>query len=243
MKKTTICILHGWSLEPDLKKRWQSLINLLQKEGFQVKYLSLPGFDQPISKPLTLDQYQEHVLHQIKNETSIILLGHSFGGQLATRVASSRPKNLSALILVAPSGIIDRSLTKSIKRTIFILLAKVGKIVVNNLPSFIQQKSKKLLYLLAREKDYLNAPNYLKKTMSNILADEITDDLPKINVPTLIIWGEKDRFTPIKNATIFATGIHKAQLKTISNEKHRPYFTQPKLVASHIIHFLSKHVF
>lgn len=238
----TIYILHGWSLEPELKDRWNSLRELLHQEGYKTNYLLLPGFDQPLTQPLTLNHYRDYVLERIGKKEKVILIGHSFGGQLAVRLAAAQPDNLKAIILIAPAGIIDRSLTKRAKRMVFKTAAKMGKLIADQLPLPTQQKLEKLLYKAAREQDYHRAPPAMKQTMQNVLADEVISDFPQVEVPTLIIWGDKDRYTPIKHAPLFVAHIFQAQLKIIAGESHRPYYTQPELVADHINYFLKKHV-
>lgn len=241
-----VFILHGWSLDPKLKDRWQPLIKLLSKNGLRVEYLPLPGFDIPLKKSWSLSQFEEYVLQKIKGCKKVVLLGHSFGGQLAVKVAAAQPKNLEALVLIAPAGIIDRSLCKRLKRSVFKILAKLGSGLLRAFgqsdQSAIYRFTQKKLHFAARESDYLQSPKKLKLTMQNILKDEIEDDLPQIQTPTLIFWGDLDSFTPVKHAAVFTSKIPTAQLKLLRKEGHRPYFTQPKLLAENIISFIEKNV-
>lgn len=243
MNKPTICILHGWSLEKELKNRWQPLINLLKKDGFKVKYLSLPGFDEPLLEPFDLDKYRDHVTKQLKDFSSVVIIGHSFGGQLAVHLAATGLNKIKGMVIIGPAGIINNSLSKIIKRTVFRWIAKIGFACVTYLPNTLQHFFKKALYFFVREKDYfkLSDENF-KKTMQQVIYTEIKDDFVQVKVPTLIIWGDKDKYTPIKHAPLFAAGIHKAQLKIMRGEGHRPYYSQPKTVASHIIYFLERYV-
>ncbi|KUK79000.1 MAG: Alpha/beta hydrolase fold protein [Microgenomates bacterium 39_7] len=248
MSKTlpTIVILHGWSLEKELKNRWQPLMTLLTDHGFQVKYLSLPGFDLSLETSWKLNDYRDYVLDHTKKYNKVVILGHSFGGQIASRVAASKPKNLIAMVLIGPSGIIDGRWRMKMKRAVFKNLAKGGE----GLLGFIGQKESSISYLFlqkklhhfAREKDYLEAPDILKITMRNVLSDEIKEDLSRIDVPTLIFWGDQDKFTPINHAAIFTAYIPNAQLRLLRGEGHRPYFTQPELLAQNIANFLHKNV-
>jgi len=243
MKTPTICIIHGWSLEKELKARWQPLTSLLKKAGFKVKYLSLPGFDEPLLEPFDLDKYQKHVVKQLEDFSSVVIIGHSFGGQLAVHLAATSLEKIKGMILIGPAGVINKSPIKIIKRAVFKLIAKIGFALLRFLPSSAQHFFRKVLYLFAREKDYfkLSDENF-KKTMQQIISTEIKNDLAKVKTPTLIIWGDKDKYTPIKHAPLFVTGIHKAQLKVMRGEGHRPYYSQPATVASHIIYFLERYV-
>ncbi len=243
MNKPTICIIHGWSLEKQIKSRWQPLITLLEKAGYKVKYLSLPGFDEPLLEPFDLDMYQDHLIKQLEKFSSVVIIGHSFGGQLAVCLAAKNLKKIKAMVLIAPAGVIDKSLFKVIKRVFFKLIAKTGSLVLGFLPTPVLLFFRKILYFFVRENDYLKlSDENLKKTMQKAISTEVIDDFAKIKLPTLIIWGDKDSFTPIKNAPVFASGIHKAQLKILKGERHRPYYSKPEQVASHITYFLDRYV-
>jgi pimeloyl-ACP methyl ester carboxylesterase len=169
-------------------------------------------------------------------------MGHSFGGQVALRVAASSLSKLSGLVLIAPSGIIDRSWFKQAKRGCFRLVAKLGsgllKLFGQKKGSTLHNFFQKQLYFFVQEKDYLEATSILKETMTKVLMDEIIDDLPQITVPALIFWGDRDSFTPVKHAALVTSLIPRAQLKLMRGEGHRPYYTQPEFIAENVINFI-----
>ena len=51
----------------------------------------------------------------------------------------------------------------------------------------------------AGSSDYRKASPVMKQTMSNVLAEDVTDDLPKIAASTLLIWGDRDTATPLSD--------------------------------------------
>src|SRR3546814_18746280 len=65
----------------------------------------------------------------------------------------------------------------------------------------------------------------LKRSMSLILDDEITDDLPLVSCPTLLIWGSDDTTTPLRLAEIKMKLLKNARLEVISGARHSPQFT------------------
>jgi pimeloyl-ACP methyl ester carboxylesterase len=241
-----IIILHGWSLESELLARWRPIIKLLTTANFDVEYLSLPGFDQPLQEPWTLNHFRDYVLAQLPANQPFVLLGHSFGGQLAVRIAAEQPTNLKAMVLIGPAGIIDRTILKILKRTLFRLIAKTGKFTSfffsKAATNYLENRARRMLYRTARATDYYQASQLLRETMTQVIKDEVIEDLPQVKVPTLLIWGDRDRFTPVRNAAQFVTRLPSAQLKLLSNEGHRPYFTQSHQVAKIIINFLKRHV-
>lgn len=230
----TIYILHGWDLNSDIEAKWQNFKRELEFYGFNTKLVLLPGFNnKSLEKSLTLNDYVKFVKNKIDKKNNIIL-GHSFGGQIAIRLASQNPQLFSHLILMDNSGLKDMRLKKIIKRKIGFILAKIGKIFTKN------KKMERFLYKMLKEKDYYNSPALLKKTMSSVLNDSIKNDLEKIKIPTLVIWGQKDGHTPLYFTKIIQFKIKNSIIKTIPDAFHNPYFTHPKICAKFIKNWLKK---
>ncbi len=232
----TVVILHGWSQRTTTEQKWQPLISQLEDQGLQVKYLNLPGLSAPLEEVWNLQDYRDWVLQQIEDIDSLTLIGHSFGGQIAAVVAASQPDNLDRLVLIGPAGIRDRRWHKVIKRLIFKVAAKLGNYVFAW--SSLKQWLQKLLYKLAREQDYYQASALLKQTMKQVLKQEIHEQLLQITVPTLLIWGEKDRATPFAHSQIFLNNINNSQLKSLPQSGHCPHYYHPQAIAKDITNFL-----
>jgi pimeloyl-ACP methyl ester carboxylesterase len=66
------------------------------------------------------------------------------------------------------------------------------------------------------------------------------NNLRKINVPTLIIWGEKDDVTPLWQGKKLASFIPNSQLVTIPNTGHIPYIEDAVRFHGTIIKFIEK---
>jgi pimeloyl-ACP methyl ester carboxylesterase len=220
----TVYLLHGWAVDQQNQVKWQPLITALKQRGLNPVFLPLPGLTSPLNEVWGLDEYVAWVKSQLGTKPAIVA-GHSFGGQIAIRLASLHPASVKKLILIDNSGKRDPSLKAVIKRKAFWVMAKIGKVFVN------AGWARKLIYLLARERDYLNAPPLLKRTMSLVLDQEVTADLPQISCPTLLIWGEQDRVTPLSLGRFFAARIKNAQLRTIPDARHSPHFTHVEKVA------------
>lgn len=230
----TIHILHGWAIGERNQEKWQPFIDLLQKVGFKVRFLKIPGLSTPLNESWQLQDFVNWLEGELEGQENIILLGHSFGGQLSIRYISLHPGQISRLILLDTGGIRDRDLKIRIKRGLFLVLAKTGKNFLKA-PIF-----RKLLYKMARETDYLKAPPAQRKSMSNVLSDEIRVDLEKVDCPTQIIWGKNDTTTPLKNAYLVQEEIPQSQLNIVEEARHSPMFTHPEEVSKIIIKFLVK---
>lgn len=72
-------------------------------------------------------------------------------------------------------------------------------------------------------RDYKDSPEVLRKTMSTILNEDLTSLLPNIKVPTLLIWGEEDTATPMRDAKIMEKNIPDAGLVSYKGAGHFSY--------------------
>lgn len=227
-----IVVLHGWTLDPAVTERWQPFLKLLEQAGLTVHFWPLPGLAVSANQSYTLPDYVAWLKQKTASLDSFVLLGHSFGGQLAIRFTKLHPAKVSQLILINSAGMLDTFFPKTLKRSFFKALAKFGK-------AFTQSPVlKKLLYRLARETNYYEANNAQQITMRAILADEIKEDLAAITVPTLIIWGRHDTLTPLRLGQVFTQGIAGAKLVVIANARHAPMYTNSQEVLEVIQTFL-----
>jgi len=137
MKKQLV-ILPGWNASKD---SWQDFINLAQNQ-YEVICLELPCFgNEPCPEKIwEVADYAEFVKQKIidLNLARPILLGHSFGGQIAVYLAANNQQLISKLIL---SGAAIIRPAKNLKRLVFEALAKTGKIIFKGAPAILASES------------------------------------------------------------------------------------------------------
>ncbi|OGM76800.1 hypothetical protein A2210_00650 [Candidatus Woesebacteria bacterium RIFOXYA1_FULL_40_18] len=226
MKK--IVILHGWTYSLD---KWEKFKDLLQNEGFQTIFLKIPGLTAKSGEVWNLDKYSNWLGSQLsKEKDKVVLLGHSNGGRIASYFSAKFPDKIEKLILIDTAGVYHKELLLEIKRFLFGSVAKLGKKFTNS------QVLKKFLYKLVREKDYQEASPNMRKTMLNLIKTDLTAEFKKISVPTLIIWGQDDRITPLSDGQLINKLIKNSKLKTIEGARHAPFYTHAGEVAGIIKH-------
>lgn len=206
-------ILHGWGSRAE---RWQNVGEYISKNGFKVIIPDLPGFgeSQKPQTPWGLDDYYnfiEELAKTLKLE-KFYLLGSSFGGALAAKIVIKSPEKVEKLFLVAAACIRN----KTIKKVVLKRTSKVLKIF-----SFLPFYSliRKKIYQLIRS-DYADFDDVMKKTYLKVIEEDLSDNLSSIKLPTVIIWGDKDNITPLKNGRIINKKIIGSKLIIIPGVGH-----------------------
>jgi len=237
MSNEHLLILPGWGSNSE---RWQRVKELLEKKEMEVLVLDLPGFGITPSpqEPWGRDDYIDWIFQKVKekNWDEFNLLGHSFGGGLAVKIATNFSEKINKLILCAPA-IVKR---KSIKTYLFYWLAFLGKKIFS-LPGFqkLQPQAQWLVYKLAGTRDYYVADGMMKETMKKIGKEgDLEMILEKIKIPTLILWGKRDGVLPVKHAYQIKEKISDSELKIIQKARHSPHREAPEELAEVLIQFL-----
>ncbi|MFH0773352.1 MAG: alpha/beta hydrolase [bacterium] len=197
-KKNVLIFLHGWGSNSVL---WFPSTLALAKEGYELYFLDLPGFgkSQLPTNAFHLQDYADVVIHFIKKThiSNPILIGHSFGGKIAIRIASKKTPPIAGLVLVDSSGLPHTSFVTQTK----INIAKTVKPLMN-LP-FMQGVKSNLLRLSGSD-DYIAFPR-LRETFVNVVREHVEFELPQIESKTHIIWGgdDKNSYTPVSDVIVF----------------------------------------
>jgi pimeloyl-ACP methyl ester carboxylesterase len=88
------------------------------------------------------------------------------------------------------------------------------------------------LYESVRDKrssaDYRAASPVMKKTMSNLLACDLTGVMPDITAEVLLIWGDRDTATPLSEGKKMESLMKNSGLAPIAGAGHYPYIDNPR---------------
>ena len=225
----TIVILHGWGISGE---KYHAIKDIFEKDGYHVIAPDFPGFGKtPLEKEeMHLDDYvrflEDYLEKRIKD--SVILIGHSFGGRVAAKFSAKNPKKVKALILTG-APLIKKPL--SFKKQVIQMIAKNTKKLI---PSFLEETIRKNTYRFLGEWDYYKA-GQLKKTLRNILAEDILPSLSHIKAPTLIIWGEEDTFVSLTIGKEISKKITGAKLEVVENGTHKLPYENPTIFAEKVL--------
>lgn len=216
-----VLILHGWGAN---LQSFSPVAKHLSK-NCKVYSIDFPGFgkSQEPESAYTVSDYAKLVLEFIKNMNinNPTLIGHSFGGRVIIKLVGELgyvPKNI---IFVDSAGIKPkRSLSYYFKVYSF-KLAKKAIYTFNN-----KEKAERIIGELrknAGSSDYKSASETMKKVFVNVVNEDLKEYLPKIKVPSLLIWGDKDLDTPLQDAKVFEKLIPNSGLVVLEGAGHYSY--------------------
>jgi len=234
--KPAVLILHGWGVGSEA---WVEAAVLLAQEDYRVIVPDMPGFGKSAvpEKPWVVDDYVEWIKEFTDKlgMNGLILIGHSFGGQVATKFTATRPNNVSSLILCAAAVI--RKPRLGSRQILAKYLAKT-KIIFQNIPFGIYPVLRKIVYRIAGTRDYAQLQGVMAQTFLNVVGENVIEAAKRIKTPTLIVWGDKDRETPIEDAREINKAIAGSRLEIIPGAGHKLHRTHTAELAKTISQFL-----
>lgn len=226
-KGKNIVLLHGWGQNVEMMRPVGDPLSC----DYHITIIDLPGHgesDTPKSV-LSLYDYVEIVYEllcdlKIKHPT---LIGHSFGGKISLIYASKH--EVEKLILFgAPFKkeiqklSIKTKLLKSLKK--FPILKKLEPWAKKHIGST----------------DYRNASPIMRQILVEHVNLDITEEVKKIKVPTLLVWGTSDEAVPIERAHELESLISDAGIVEYEGCTHYAYLERLGQTVSVIKHFMGE---
>jgi pimeloyl-ACP methyl ester carboxylesterase len=223
-------ILHGWGSNSD---RWVTVAEQISSKGFKVIVPDLPGFGKSdtLLTPWNMNQYIKWLEEFIKelNLSEFYLMGHSFGGALAVKLTIKHPQDIQKLFLVSAASVRK----KTTKKWAYKNLAKIAK-KFSFLPGFALFR-KAFYKFIIRKSDYPYVEGIMKETFTNVIFEDLSQFTGFIRIPTVIIWGDKDKATPVEDAYFMNEKIKGSKLVIIEGAGHILNRECPETLAEKIL--------
>ncbi|MGQ9863736.1 MAG: alpha/beta fold hydrolase [Bacteroidia bacterium] len=198
--------------------------------------------------PYTFAQRVQDLLELINHYklSDFVVLGYSMGGLLAQALYRENPTGISHLILSAtyahkPQTALERLQKAFLPRILRTNLATFAATVLDNFifPELISQDALTQEFLNWYKRTLRqNRPQVLLSDAEELFSFDNRLYLKKIQVPTLVISGERDLLVPPHHAKELAQNIPGAQWISYPNAGHGFIFTHRKFFAKNVVEFL-----
>lgn len=245
-----LVLLHGMSASGD---SFRELMHELAAD-YHLIAPDIPGFGYShTTEPYTIPHLVEWLASLLDNlrMPEVYLLGHSFGGLVATAFALAYPHHVNRLVLIAPAILVLGKYPQWVRRwsqyKTALSAMKLGNRMVTS-KMWLDRQMRIQFYDATRhpemvwerrKQDYQNArstPDVLLAAASQNLSHR----LPEIEPPTCIIWGRQDPILRASAATRLLNAIPHAEAHLLDECGHVPQIEQLTQVTNIVQGFLQR---
>jgi len=242
-----VVLLHGYPFD---RSMWPEQIDFLTAHGFRVVAPDLRGFGvmsdklrRSISTMSDMAQDVARLMDELKIDQASIC-GLSMGGYVAFEFAHLFPSRVRALILAGTRAPADNEQEKQARaQQVEQMLANdMNEIGEATLPKLLAPRTlaeKREVVARVREMILRADPEGAAAAQRGMAARrDYSDDLPNINVPSLIIVGRHDPIRPVADAEFMHRGLKESRLEIIEDAAHMTNLEQPEIFNRALKRFL-----
>ena len=242
-----VVLLHGLGAS---MYAWRKNVGAMAAAGFRVIAFDNRGFglsDKP-AVPYDNAAYARLAIALLDSLgiSDAVLVGHSMGGAIAAEVAIEYPQRVRGLVLVGSAGLGAREpLLFRVARWPVLgpaVLAFRGRGFTARLlkatyfdPSKVTESDVDQYYAPVAQPAYSRA---LRAVLRQFHFDGLEGRLDKIEAPTVVLWGEEDRWVPLGLGRALAAGITRSAFVSVPHAGHSVQEEAPDEVNHLVIRFL-----
>ena len=240
LDSTPLLLIHGTSSS---LRTWDGVTAQL-KNQYRIIRFDLPGFG--LTGPNPNHDYSTRYYNEVIDSllralqiSRVIIVGNSLGGAIATQYAIYQPAKVRGLVLVDAAGLPPAKKTTGAIGFKLAQMPVINQLLTKITPRVLVKKSLEDAYgdigkvtdsLTAQYFDMLTREGNRKALVDRMRQGwQVTDGnfLTKVEAPTLIVWGSKDRLIPVENAALFQQKIKNSQVHIWDNLGHVPMEEDP----------------
>lgn len=241
-----IVFLHGWGMNSGA---FTSFIPYLDK-NFQVTTIDLPGFGENshyVPAPYSVENLANAIIQHLPEKC--VLVGWSLGGLVAQKVAILAPDKLAGLVTIASTprfiagpcwpGIaadlltmFEAQLEKNYQKTLerFLAIQAMGS-------ETAKQDIKAIRQQVTKYPD--PAEEALKKGLRILSSEDIRQEVCRITVPTLRLYGRLDSLVPTSSVDRICELHPQADAVVLPHASHAPFISHPQQTADILFRFVA----
>ena len=232
----TVVFLHGLFGTPE---HWRSIMKSLA-DDYRLVAPQLPLDRRPDRRSngiKSLDDLIDHVAQTIfaLDLPPVVMCGNSLGGLVSIEMCLRHPERVAGLVLAGSAGIFERSLTSGERpKPSREFVRSIGLDIFAD-EALITDEMVEEWYQSVLDRDYVR---FLLRVSRATRDWRLTDELQRLELPTLIVWGRDDKVTPPAVAEEFKRKIAHSRLEYIEDCGHAPSLERPAVFADLLRRFL-----
>ncbi len=241
----TIVMLHGFGANRDTWLRFARHLT----QHYHVIVPDLPGFGESSKPDVSYDIASQaerlHALTQALGIKKLHLIGNSMGGHIAALYSARHPDDVLSLALLNNSGVTSPTKSEMFQR---IQRGEPNPLVVRKpedfdvLMHFVFATPPDMPDSLKRhfaEQSMANREHY-DHIFGQLRAQYVPlePELPKIQAPTLLLWGDQDRVLDVSSIEAMKPLLKKPSVVIMKECGHVPMLERPAETAEHYQSFL-----
>ncbi|MAM87244.1 MAG: alpha/beta hydrolase [unclassified Hahellaceae] len=245
-----ILLLHGTGSSLHTWDQWASSL----APHYRVIRVDLPGSGLTEPHPAAAYEVADDVrfVHAFLEQLGVDkvhIAGNSLGGRIAWQFAVDHPEQTQTLTLLNALGYPQDSWPPAIQ---FAQYPVFDTLMASYLPRFAFTTSLRDIYhdkdlisdeLVDRYYEISTLDGKREAFTQRVKArlDQDSALIPQVQVPALILWGEEDKYFPVKNAYRFHEDIAGSRLVVYQDVAHLPMEEVPRQSATDFEGFLREH--
>ena len=229
-----VVFLHGLV---GLNEHWQPVVDRVRTSlrcvRVELPLLDLTGSDCSIQGVTDLTiAYLERA-----KAGPVVLVGNSFGGHVALRIALHRPDLVRGLVLAGSSGLFERTLVKGapVRPPKDWLREKIAELFYD--AAYMREEDVDRAHAVLSTRQGARAMVRLSRTARR---NHLGDQIGEIACPTQLIWGKQDIVTPPSAAQGFLDLMPDARITWVDRCGHTPMLEAPDTFARALVGFVGE---
>ena len=176
------------------------------------------------------------------------LVGHSLGGAVVSQTTLKYPERVRRMVLINSAGFMKYPVTHRLAaRALFrrkLITPAIERFAIKLLEITFHEKNDLVRHFISQAEGRDPHPTVddfgrLVETLGTDLVDlHFVDVVERLTVPTMVLWGDKDRLLPIRALRRWVPRLPNGRLVVLRNCGHMPIIERPQAVIDALTSFL-----
>ena len=201
-----VLALHGW------QRAGADFSRIL--EGTDALAVHLPGFGITPDPPAAWGsvEYADHLADALAGSGPFVVVGHSFGGRVAVRLAVRHPELVRSLVITGAPLV--RATPPPRPSWTFRTLKRLH--AAHLVPASVMDRVRRS----SGSDDYRAAEGVMRGVLVRVVGEDYREDLAAVRAPAHLVWGELDDSAPLAGARLAADLLPGARLDVVAGAGH-----------------------